>query len=90
MEKGTDVSLLQAAVYLIRWAPQIAGLISPSNHPLVKSCLEGAKRKLAHPVQPKEPLSLELGARLCISHDVKLQCCHGNFSCNAKILKIKE
>ena len=29
------------------------------NHSLVKSSLEGAKRKLARPVRPKEPLSVD-------------------------------
>ena len=38
----------------------MAGLVScPVSHPLVKSALEGAKRKLALPVRPKEPLSVE-------------------------------
>ena len=38
----------------------MAGLeICPANHPLVKSSLEGAKRKLARPVRPKEPLSVD-------------------------------
>ena len=30
----------------------------PVTHPLVKFALEGAKRRLARPVQPKEPLSV--------------------------------
>ena len=30
----------------------------PVSHPLVKFALEGAKRRLARPVQPKEPLSV--------------------------------
>ena len=29
----------------------------PVSHPLVWFALEGAKRRLARPVQPKEPLS---------------------------------
>ena len=57
-KKGTGISVLEAAVYLIGWAHQIAGLIPPSGHPLVKSCLEGARSKLARPVQLTEPLSL--------------------------------
>ena len=37
----------------------MAGLVScPVSHPLVKSVLEGAKRKLARPVRPEEPLSV--------------------------------
>ena len=38
----------------------MAGLeVCPVNHPFVKSSLEGAKRKLARPVRPKEPLSVD-------------------------------
>jgi len=38
----------------------VAGLeICPANHPFVKSSLEGTKRKLARPVRPKEPLSVD-------------------------------
>jgi hypothetical protein len=43
----------------------MAGLAPPTDHPLVKSCVEGAKRKLGRPVKPKEPLSLELAVRAC-------------------------
>ena len=38
----------------------MAGLAScPVSHLLIKSALEGAKRKLARPVRPKEPLSVD-------------------------------
>ena len=38
----------------------MAGLeICPAVHPLVKSSLEGAKRKLAPSVRQKEPLSVD-------------------------------
>jgi len=59
------VSLLEAVVYGIKWAHSMAGLeICPANHPLVKSFLEDAKRKLACPVHPKVPLSVD-GAGNC-------------------------
>ena len=52
------VSFVQAVVYGIKHS--MAGLVScPVSHPLVKSALEGAKRKLARPVCPKEPLSVD-------------------------------
>ena len=57
---STGVSSVEAVVYGIKWAHSMAGLdICPVSHPLVKSSLEGAKRKLARPVQPKEPLSVD-------------------------------
>jgi len=60
LENNTDVPLLEAVVYGIKWAHAMAGLeICPANHSFVKSSLEGAKRKLARPVRPKEPLSVD-------------------------------
>ena len=62
LENNTGVSPIEAVVYGInyKWAQSIAGLeMCPANHPLVKSSLEGAKRKLARPIRPKEPLSVD-------------------------------
>ena len=58
--KRTSVAVLESAMYSIRWAHQLAGLVEcPTDHPFVKSTLEGARRRLARPVQPKDPLRLE-------------------------------
>jgi len=60
LENNTSVSPIEAVVYGIKWAGSMAELeICPANHPLVKSSLEGAEIKLARPVRPKEPLSVE-------------------------------
>jgi len=60
LENNTGVSPLEAVVYGIKWVHAIAGLeIYRANHLLVKSSLEGAKRKLALPLRPKEPLSVD-------------------------------
>ena len=54
------VSFVEAVVYGIKWAHSMAGLVScPVIHPLVKSALEGTKRKLARLVCRKEPLSVD-------------------------------
>ena len=43
----------------------LAGIVEcPTSHPLVKSSLKGARRKLACPVQPKEPLSVDTVCRI--------------------------
>ena len=48
-------------VYGISWYHKLAGLSeSPTDHPLVKMAVEEAKRSLAKPIKPKEPLSLRL------------------------------
>lgn len=52
-------SYVKSVLYGIKWGHTIAGIEAcPISHPLVKSALEGAKRKLARPVQPKERLSV--------------------------------
>ena len=72
---GSDMGVppVAADVYGIKWAHSMSGLeLCPLNHPLVKSALEGAKRKLARPVRPKEPLSvgtIQTIANLHISDD---------------------
>ena len=63
------VSSVEAVVYGIKWVHSMAGIkwvhsmaglvTCPVIHPLVKSVLEGAKRKLARPVRAKEPLSVD-------------------------------
>ena len=58
-ENNIGVSSIESAVYAIKWGHAMAGFEAcPVSHPLVKFALEGAKRRLARPVQPKEPLSV--------------------------------
>ena len=55
-DHGHSVAVIESAAYSIRWGHRMAGVESPSDHPLVKSVIEGARRKLARPIRPKEPL----------------------------------
>ena len=58
-ENSIGVSPIESTVYAIKWGHAMAGIEAcPVSHPLVKFALEGAKRRLARPVQPKEPLSV--------------------------------
>ena len=58
-ENNIGVSPIESTVYAIKWGHAMAGIEAcPVSHPLVKFALEGAKRRLARPVQPKEPLSV--------------------------------
>ena len=58
-ENNIDVSSIESAVYAIKWDHAMAGIEAcPVSHPLEKFALQGAKRRLARPVQPKEPLSV--------------------------------
>ena len=39
---------------------------SPTDYPLVKSVVQGARRKLSRPVQPKQPLSRDVVADIAV------------------------
>ena len=57
----------------------LAGIeVCPTSHPLVKSSLEGARRKLARPVQPKEPLSVDTVLRIA-----------GHYTCSSSLAVIR-
>ena len=57
LQNGHGSAVIDMAVYSIRWGHKLAGLASPVDHPIVTSAAEGARRRLARPVQPKEPIS---------------------------------
>ena len=65
VSNNTGISSIESVLYGIKWAHSLAGIVEcPTSHPLVKSSLEGARRKLACPVQPKEPLSVDTVCRI--------------------------
>ena len=72
-EQSHSVAPLEAAVYSIQWVHTIAGHQSPTQHPMVKSTLEGARGRLGKPVSPKEPLSLELIRTLAYHYNIRLE-----------------
>ena len=58
VEQNQSVGPIEIATYShIRWGHPMAGLPYPTDHSTVMAVLEGARRKLAKPVQPKEPLT---------------------------------
>ena len=65
VNNNTEISSIESVLYGIKWAHSLAGIVEcPTSHSLVKSSLEGARRKLARPVQPKEPLSVDTVCRI--------------------------
>ena len=65
ISNNTGISCIESVVYGIKWGHSLARIVDcPTSHPLVKSSLEGARRKLARPVQPKEPLSVDTVCRI--------------------------
>ena len=58
-ENNIGISSIESAVYAIKWGHAMAGIDAcPVSYSLVKLALEGAIRRLARPVQPKESLSV--------------------------------
>ena len=67
VRNGHSVSVTESAAYSIQWGHRLAGLDSPTVHPLVKGVVEGARRKLARPVRPKQPLAHDTIASITLS-----------------------
>ena len=51
-------SPIEAAVYGVKWAHDVAGVPSPTENTLVRQVLEAAKRLLGKPAQGKQTVSL--------------------------------
>ena len=62
-ESGSK-SAMEAAVYGLKWVHEMAGLDNPTDHPLVRSVLEGAHRQLGKPINKKEPVTVEMLQKL--------------------------
>ena len=61
LESTRSSSSVDTAFYSIKWAHESAGLVSPTDNPLVKRIREAAKRSLgAKRFHRKEPLSIEI------------------------------
>ena len=63
IQKATSRAPVQEAS-AITWVHQMATIEDPTHHPIVRNVLEGAKRMLAQHVPRKEPITLEILARL--------------------------
>ena len=59
-EKSKPPAVISSAVYGINWAHQVALMSSPTDHVLVQSVLIASKRILGRPLNPKEPLEIEM------------------------------
>ena len=64
--EGHSASVIESASYS-RWGHCLAGMDSPTIHPLVKGIVEGARRRLARPVQPKKLLKHDSIAEITLS-----------------------
>ena len=57
-------SAVEEACNSLAWVHSTTGLVSPTVSPFVKATLEGLQRSLAKPVNKKEPLTVEILAKM--------------------------
>ena len=62
---------VQEAVNALSWAHQLAVVEDPTDHPLVKQVLAGAKRMLAHKTCKKEPITPDILQKLYDTFETK-------------------
>ena len=60
LKTAKSIAPIAAAQYGIRWAHHAAGVQSPTDHTMVQSTMEGCRRLLAKPIQPKDPLPADV------------------------------
>ena len=65
IDTGSSAGTVQAAVYGIKWAHTVRGIVDPTSNHYVKSLLESAKRQNSKPVQKKDIVSKEQIILLC-------------------------
>ena len=68
LESAKSSSPIETAIYSIRWGHALAGLLSPTEHPLVQSVFEGCRRMLAKPRTPKDPIQPHMLHHLMEKH----------------------
>ena len=66
VDTADSIAQIEAAVYGVRWAHNMAAIPSPTDHAFVKATLEGCKR-LAKTINPKEPISTDVLSKLVLS-----------------------
>ena len=68
LDSAKTASPIDTAVYSIRWGHFMAGLPTPTDHPLVQSTYEGCRRILAKPRVPKDPIQPQMLEKLIQTH----------------------
>ena len=64
LERANSVAPIEASVYGILWAHSLAAIPSPTDHGVVKVAVEGCKRLLAKPKNPKDPVPVDIFVKL--------------------------
>lgn len=69
IDQKCSPSVVNAAVYSIKWAHGLHGFIDPTDNPFVKSLLESVKRLNGRPIIKKDPVHCEDLIALCSIYD---------------------
>lgn len=65
IDSGCSVASVQAAIYCIKWAHKLRGLIDPTDNNYITNLLDSAKRKCSKPVVKKDIISTDNIVSLC-------------------------
>lgn len=65
IEKSNSQSVVNSAIYGIKWAHRMCAFPDPTNHPFPKMMAEASKRELGKPVVPKKAADGAMLIKLC-------------------------
>ncbi|XP_030846300.1 uncharacterized protein LOC115926073 [Strongylocentrotus purpuratus] len=68
IDKGHSSSVIEGAVYAIKWAHSLRGFRDPKDNCFVKNLLESAKRQCKKKVNKKDPVTSDQVKELCKKH----------------------
>lgn len=69
IDQKQSVSVIQSALYSIKWAHKIRGLQDPTDNHFVSTLLESAKRQNSKPVVKKDIVTSEQIVQLCEKYE---------------------
>ena len=67
--QSTSISPINAVIYTVQWVHGIASVTSPTEDSFVQVTWNDCKRVPTHPVQPKDPLNVDILRRLAADSD---------------------
>ena len=65
IDKGCSLSVMQSAVYAIKWAHTIRGSSDPTDNNFIRNLLEASKRTISKPIVKKDIVTSEQIINLC-------------------------
>ncbi|XP_072175243.1 integrase/recombinase xerD homolog [Diadema setosum] len=69
LKEGASLSVIQSAIYAVKWAHGVRGLPDPTDNAFVKNLLESAKRRPYKSVKRRDIISSDEIIQLCEKYD---------------------